>query len=73
MPQRPCAWSLKRLALKSVAKNCDLIAYGCTKGSQQVNNNLKIVFFEIKLLAATDVFGADSFDIPLVWFPSCHP
>ena len=26
-----------------------------------------------KLLAATDVFRADSFDIPLVWFPSCHP
>ena len=38
MPKKPSAKTLKWIALKSLATNCELVAYGCAKGSPQLSS-----------------------------------
>ena len=58
MPRRPSPYSLKSYCLTAVAKNLELLSYGCEKGSAELRDLIDTEYF---LQIEGDLKG-DSYD-----------
>ena len=45
MPRRPSPNSLKSKSLTAIAKNLELLSYGCEKGSQELRDLIETEYF----------------------------